>query len=1313
MNRSKRNIKRPPNPILEANILSKWSFWWLHKIFRKGLHDKLEQEDLYEHKPSLDSTITTNGLIRYWEEEMKRPKPGLLHMIFRAYGWSFVPICILYSVLEISVSSMQPLFLGGLISHFSESKPDVSTKKAYLYATGIVLCSLINTLAFHPFMFYIFEVGVKIRLACSGLVYRKCLRSSITAYNDGLSSQAIILLSNDLSQLDLGFYFFHDLWKGPIEAAIFGYLMYGEIGWSALVGIGFLALFIPLQIWAAKAAAHYRSETAKNADTRVKFMNEIVHAIQVIKMYAWEKSFARLVAAVRKTELKAIRGSMVIMGALQCTTMVSNLALFLCLVTYVFTGSVITSKKVFIVSSFFEALDDSLLHFFPMAMTTWAEILVISRRAVDFLLQSEDPADGGIENFAYEPEHDVEVTNFFGRIHNPVAVRKGLLVHNLRASWDKGDNPREHLSGCSFQIQENEFLGVVGSIGSGKSSLLNAILGEIDVTAGNLEVHGILSYAPQEPWIFEGSIRDNILFIEKFNEERYKAVIRACSLQRDIDAFPFGDSTIIGERGVSLSGGQKARISLARAIYKKADIYLLDDPLSAVDSYVGKHILEKCILKFLDSKIRILVTHQLRQLKNTSQLIVMENGSIQFQGQYEVLKDRILQIDVQHTDLEDNNLVQRNESLIEKVRPAKVELIDNGIDRKEQKAQGSVKASTYLEYVRSLGNSTLIAFVLLLFISSRGLLSGLDIFVSKWATWEEELPLKNNNTYSTKANFYDSLPFDVERKRRVIIYSVLIVFTLIFYVLRTYAFFKVCLKISYKVHEKLFNGIIRTSMYFFNTNSSGRIINRFANDMNIVDVQMPQTLYEVLSFFTYAISVVVVVAFANFWLFIPALILYVFLYLGRKYYIGASRSLKRMESMSRSPVYSHTNQTFHGLTTIRAMNATKIVEAEFHSFQNVNTSALYLFTAANRAFAFWTDLICVFYTLIVTFSFLVLNSNFESGDVGLAITQSMSLVVVCQWGMRQTAELENQMTSLERIIEYAELPSEPPLESDPKHKPDDEWPQNGRIDFIGTRLKYSEKGDYILKGLTFTINPREKVGIVGRTGAGKSSIIQAMFRLAHTEGVIEIDGHDLCQLGLHDLRSRISIIPQDPVLFSGTIRYNLDPFDQKSEDDMWRALSEVEMKSYVSSLEGGLSFVVHDGGSNFSMGQRQLICLARAILRHNKILILDEATANVDPKTDILIQTAIRTRFVDCTVLTIAHRLHTVMSSDRIMVMDGGKVVEMGHAHELLQDSNSHFYNLIEQTGPPTSNILRHFAEESYNNIQTLGKISSSNLKPE
>lgn len=379
------------------------------------------------------------------------------------------------------------------------------------------------------------------------------------------------------------------------------------------------------------------------------------------------------------------------------------------------------------------------------------------------------------------------------------------------------------------------------------------------------------------------------------------------------------------------------------------------------------------------------------------------------------------------------------------------------------------------------------------------------------------------------------------------------------------------------------------------------------------------------------VAVLVIVAIANYWLLIPAAIMVILMYCCRAYYIGASRSLKRIESLSkcmlklykkaiyllllslaRSPVYSHANQTFQGLTTIRAMEAMPQMEKIFHMHQNINSSALFLYTSANRAFSFWTDLICVVYILAVTFSFLVINKSFYSGDVGLAITQSMTLVIMCQWGMRQTAELENKMTSVERVLEYAKTPSEPPLDTLKHLHLSKEWPQTGHLRFKDLYMRYYPQGNSILKGLSFESRPMEKIGIVGRTGAGKSSIIQAIFRLAENEGLIEIDGQDIAQLGLHDLRSRISIIPQDSVLFSGTLRFNLDPFNERSDEALWGALQEVKLKEHVTSLESGLAYHMADGGSNFSMGQRQLVCLARAILRNNRILIMDEATANVD-----------------------------------------------------------------------------------------------------
>ncbi|SPP73475.1 probable multidrug resistance-associated protein lethal(2)03659 [Drosophila guanche] len=1295
------NPKRATNPFLKANIISKWLFLWMRNVFAKGRREQLDASELYEHLPSYDSETLTRHLQPHWEQESRKKSPSLMCLIFRVYGWQFVPVCVLYSALEIAIHSFQPLLLGGLISYFAQGQTTISKESAYLYAMGIVLCSLVTSLVFHPFMFYVFAVGTRIRLACAGLVYRKCLRASASS-GEGLGGQAISVMSIDLSQFDLTFYFFHDLWKGPVEACIFGYIMYLQIGWTSLIGIAFIVILIPLQAWAAKAAAHFRSQSAKHRDERVKLMNEIISAIQVIKMYAWEKSFGRLIAAVRQLEVKAIRGSMSIYAALQCTNMISKISLFLSLIAYVYVGDVVTAKKVFILSSYYSLLNDSLLHYWPMAITTWAQTLVSAGRVVDFLQQTEKPAEEGCcqdnPGLQLETLSEKEKPMKRGRLHCVKSEVKSLSFKNVSASWDKPSTKkrrRPHIQGITFDAKSDQFVGIVGNVGSGKSTLLHAILGEIELMEGRVEIHGRVSYAAQQPWVFQGSIRENILFVEPYDEQRYRSVIHACQLERDLELLPRGDATVVGERGISLSGGQKARIALARAVYRQADIYLFDDPLAAVDAQVGKLLMDKCFNRLLSGKMRILVTHHVQLLKHVDHLLLLESGCLTQQGSYDQLKDVI-----SHHAALDLEAIEADKQQVKRVlsqvdRTSKLSMKSNEADttteqnddedtHAERQLQGAVGYETYKSYFRALGAPFLVCLVLAMFILARGCQAAMDIFISRWATWEED---RN----------YDSVDeYEATRTKMVTWYTVLLLCTLALYLLRTFGFFFMCLRISLRLHDQLYHGIIRAWMHFFNVNPSGRVLNRFSSDIQSVDVTLPQAMMDSLQFLVDFVAVLVIVAIANYWLLIPAAIMALLLYLCRSLYIGASRSLKRIESVTRSPIYSHTNQTFHGHTTIRSMDAMPQLEQTFHGHQNTNSSALFLYVSANRAFSFWTDLICVVYILAVTFSFLVINQTFYSGDVGLAITQSMTLVIMCQWGMRQTAEMENNMTSVERVLEYAQMPSEPPLETAASVKLPAEWPQAGHLRFKELRMRYSPEEEDILRGLNFESQPMEKIGIVGRTGAGKSSIIQALFRLAVNEGSIEIDGQDIAQLGLHDLRSRISIIPQDPVLFSGTLRFNLDPFGEKSDEAMWSALDDVKLKKYVSSLDGGLACRMQDGGSNFSMGQRQLVCLARAILRQNRVLVMDEATANVDSETDGLIQETIQTKFAKCTVLTIAHRLHTVMDNDSVLVMDAGQIVEFGAPHKLLQRPGSALLKLVSQNDAPTVKYLKRIAAESY-----------------
>lgn len=567
--------------------------------------------------------------------------------------------------------------------------------------------------------------------------------------------------------------------------------------------------------------------------------------------------------------------------------------------------------------------------------------------------------------------------------------------------------------------------------------------------------------------------------------------------------------------------------------------------------------------------------------------------------------------------------------------------------------------------------------------------------------WEQEISL-NGTSYSEQNTAL--------RSSLIKNYGLMLILALGVFLAKTIGFFSMCLKIAFNIHDMLFNRICRASMNFFNTNSSGNILNSFARDVYVVDCCLPETYIDVLTvsifkessipgfnfvflfqFLVDITALVTIVSIANPYLLIPAVLFMSILCGMRQLYIKSSKDLKRIESSSISPIFSMTNETFQGLTTIRAFEVEKSLQRIFHEYLDENSNAWFMFTSLNRAFALWIDLICVLYIFTVTFSFLIFKENYQSGDVGLAILHCLSIIGSTQFHIRQTATLENQMTSVERIMDYCRVP----MEDDgwkKKREVESKWPDKGEIEFVNLCMKYSADGEMILKNLNLKIKSREKVGIVGRTGAGKSSLIQALFRLAVNEGTITIDNVDISEISLEALRRKISIIPQDPVLFSGTLRYNLDPFDNHTDESIWKILKQVELQDYVSSLTGELYCEMQNRGANFSMGQRQLVCLARALLSRNNILILDEATANVDPETDKLIQSTLRSEFKKCTVLTIAHRLNTVMDSDRVLVMSAGEAVEFGSPLELLEREDGFFRHLVDQTGASNAKVLEILA---------------------
>ncbi|XP_058443653.1 ATP-binding cassette sub-family C member 4-like [Malaya genurostris] len=1318
------------NPIRHASFVSRWAFWWLKDIFRAGLRHEITEDQLYAALPELRGARLSEKFERLWTEELERKQPLLIRAFYRAYGNAILFWGLLFSVFESVSRVTQPLFLGTFLSYFATSETTFNEREAFYYAVGMIICSLLPVVTFHHYFMFVAVVSMKLRIGSSCLIYQKSMKLTNSAKGTGGVSGVIInLMSNDVDRFEMALYLIHDLWKGPALCLILGYLIYLEIGYPGLLGLAFLLSFIPLQTWISRKASAYRMKAAKRTDSRVSLMNEIIHGIQVIKMYTWESRFAKMVKQVRRKEINAIRGGTYIRATLTSFFVISRVSIFLSLLSYTYTGNLITARKVFITSSFFSILNESMVHFWPLAITFCAEAYISVKRVQEFLLTTEGKPrtkaiasateKGGGASIENEEKKVVKSNGTVDnsgenerllmarRVVNLNSEKKGIVMEDVTASWFMSEEESNvGITSVTTTIEEGRLCVVIGSVGSGKTTFLQVLLGELEVDEGLVQINGSVSYAAQEPWLFEDSIRNNILFVEEYDEQRYLTVIKICALERDFELFPHGDQTIVGERGISLSGGQKARVNLARAVYKRSDIYLLDDPLSAVDTHVGKHIYEMCIRDFLSNKVCVLVTHQLQYLKDVQHVLLMEAGCVKTQGTFRELKrtrlDSITSLSSEDSSPEDQFEQDFKESTVD----CEKKFLDETKQQetvKESLEKGKVKLSVYKTYMTSLDNYLWIVLVVLLLILAQLALSAVDYFIAEWVNWEESLvaktfELKENQTTDTQLENITLASNDHDEKRYqfIVTYAVLIGAFVYLIVQRTFSFSSTCLRISMTLHDRMFQGLTRATMHFFNTNPSGRILNRFSNDIGAIDTELPFSLFECITIILEVISVVSLASIVNYWLLLPTVIMAFLMHYIRKIYLHSSRVIKRIESVNRSPIFAQTNATIQGLTTIRAFQAQRTLTEEFNEQIDINTSAHYITEAASRAFALWLDFVCVIYIAVVMLSFVIWGRDMLGGSVGLAISQTLNLIGMCRWGIQETADLENHMVSVERVSEYTNLEPEPPLESEPKYRPQRNWPEHGMVEFSNVDLSYSDDGEKVLKDLNFTIWPNEKIGIVGRTGAGKSSLIQALFRLAPYEGVIEIDGLDTKTLGLKDLRSKISIIPQDPILFSGTLRSNLDPFEEKNDEELWDVLDQVELKEAISSFAGGLQCKVSDGGSNFSMGQRQLVCLARAMLRKNKILVLDEATANVDPKTDKLIQTTIRTEFAECTVLTIAHRLHTVMDSDRVLVMDAGRVVEFGHPHDLINEAaTGYLRQLVENTGPTTAATLMQIAEEN------------------
>ncbi|XP_046429218.1 ATP-binding cassette subfamily C member 4-like isoform X3 [Neodiprion fabricii] len=1255
-----------------SNIFSLLFFGWTFPIFREGARRNLKLEDLYDPLKSDASESLGDRLEKEWKKELMnanrnwslvrnqrnhpRPRPSLMWTLIRILWAPYLVQGLLLFAQLMVLRVLQPILQGWIIDYFNQAEEQITQNDALLYSVYLVVVTLSVVFVTHHTDFRNRQTGMRARVACCSLIYRKVLRLDQNATNNAAGLIAN-LMSNDVARFDSLPAYFHFVWISPFQVVLIGYVMWQIVGPTSLVGIVVMMLqTIPLQGYLSTVSRKLRSKIAAKTDYRVQLMSELISGIQVVKMYAWEKPFELIVSKVRAVEMKLVGYTSYLRGIyLSITVFTEKTTLFLTLIVFVLNGNSLTANITFVLSTLFNVLQFTCAICLPKAVLMAGETAVSLERITDFLLLDESKSLETVDIPSVCGVQTVEEPTTSGhQTDNGI----GIQMINVGANWIDSQIPPT-LCHISLDLKNQSLCALVGSFGSGKSSLLHLILGELKLGAGSVSFYCIengirttknshdirISYAGQNPWVFLASIRENILFGQPYDESRYQEVTRVCALVEDFEQFPQGDLSCVGEKGASLSGGQRARINLARAIYRDADVYLLDDPLSAVDTGVARHLFEECIKGFLDQKTRILVTHQVQYLQQAHTVIVLDRGMVKCQGTYENLVQSQSQLltSEQSKELDELGKIKKNIQVTPTATNSNYQLaeefktVENSRDIPEEEVMtGNMSSQVYWSYFLAGGNICSLIFIATIFVIGQVATTGIDYWVSYWSNQEAirfTLQSKRFNTSNTSShmNIDDNQPLLYSTSHSqwidefgllhqdvaIYIYAGCIVSCIILVTLRHLLFMKMCVNASCNLHNSMFANILVTTMRFFNTNPSGRILNRFSKDMGAMDELLPNTMLEALQILTMMIGMFTIVAVVNPWMIIPIVIINGIFYVIRFYYLKTAQDIKRLEGIG----------------------------------------------------------------------------NFLGGSVGLAISQSLAMSGVVQYGMWQTAEVISQMTSVERVLQYTNLPKEGPFTTE--QPPSPTWPSDGGLIFKNVTMRYADNEPPVLKDLNVDIKPGWKVGIVGRTGAGKSSLVSALFRLhdGGTDGEIIIDGINTRSVGLHELRRGISIIPQEPILFSETLRYNLDPFGHYSDTELWHSLREVELENMTSSLD----IPVAEGGANFSVGQRQLICLARAILKENKLLVLDEVTANIDPITDKLIQNTISRRFAECTVVTIAHRLNTVMNSDRVLVMGEGRILEYDHPHLLLKDRNGYFSQMLQQTGTTVADELAAISERNYN----------------
>ncbi|KIM84372.1 hypothetical protein PILCRDRAFT_96946 [Piloderma croceum F 1598] len=1246
-----------------------------------------------------------------WREMDGKRKASLVFAMNDSVKWWFWSAGIL-KVTGDTAQVTAPLVVKALINFATESYADHripgSASKAPSIGVGIGLTfgllalQMVTSLCTHHFFYRSTSTGVLLRGGLITAVYQRSLRLTSRARSTLTNGKLVNHISTDISRIDFCCGYFHMAWAAPIQMTICLILLIINLGPSALAGFCLFILSTPLQTLVMKRLFKFRRNSMQWTDRRAKLLQELLGGMKIIKFFAWEVPFLKRIFGFRQKEMGYVRSLLLLRAGSNAFAMsLPVLASVLSFVTYSLSGHSMDPAVIFSSLSLFQLLRLPLM-FLPVSLSTITDATNATQRLYDVfeaetleetLIQDPDLKSAveivGAEFTWDTPPLETEDAKSGKRRSNKVPA----VPETVKPAKDVPFRVKE----TNLSIPRGQLIAIVGPVGTGKTSILQGIIGEMRRTAGTVKFGGTVSYCPQSAWIQNATIRENICFGRPFDADKYWKAIRDACLEPDLDVLgATGDLTEVGEKGISLSGGQKQRINIARAIYCDAEIQIFDDPLSALDAHVGKAVFENVLRSNLARKTRILVTHALHFLPQVDYILTIVDGRVAESGTYSELmaNDGAFSKFVTEFSSNDEATEQDGEgaetNVIDEVKTkARQNATSNGgIMQTEERNTGAISAEVYKEYLRA-GNGQIIVPLLLI---SLALMQGVTVMSSYWLVYWQE------RKWQKPQGFYMGIYGGIGVSQAVVNFTMGAMFALLTY----YA--------SQRLHKAAIERVMHAPMSFFETTPLGRIMNRFSKDIDTIDNLLGDSLRMFANTLSTILGAVILISILLPWFLVGvACITVVYVYVAM-FYRASARELKTYtDAILRSSLYSHFSESLSGLTTIRAYGETERFRLENESRMDVENRAYWLTVTNQRWLGIRIDFLGAMLTFVVAILTVATRFTISPAQTGVVLSYILSVQQVFGWLVRQSAEVENNMNSVERIVHYAtEIEQEAPHNLPDQVNPA-RWPAEGSMVFRDVVFKYRPELPPVLKGLTMSIQAGEKIGIVGRTGAGKSSIMTALYRLVElASGAIVIDGVDISTVGLADLRSGLSIIPQDPLLFSGTLRSNLDPFGVHDDAVLWDALKRSSLVEAIkdTSLDlpqdasgAGtpvnrftLDSPVEDEGNNLSIGQRSLVSLARALVKDTKILILDEATASVDYETDRKIQDTISSEFADRTILCIAHRLRTIISYDRVLVLDAGQIAEFDTPTKLYTIQDGIFRSMCDRSSISWDDI-RHAAK--------------------